>query len=482
MSKVLLTNAYFYPLDEKQWKTAQPYPPLATLYAAACIRQHNHSVTFIDQCLTKDLQIFHDTLAEGDFDVVVIYDDGFNYLTKMCLTVMRDAAFAMIKMAKEKGKTVIISSSDSTDHYQDYHDKGVDFVIHGEGEITLTELLKALNKGTYGQVSGISYLNDDLVCKNQIRSVLRDLDLLPMPAWDLLDVKPYREIWLKHHGYFALNIATTRGCPFKCNWCAKPIYGNRYNSRSPARVVQELAYLSEKFGVNYFWMCDDIFGLKPGWVQEFTRELESRKLAIKYKIQSRVDLLLKDDTIESLVKSGMDIAWVGAESGSQRILDAMDKGTTVEQIYQATSKVKKHGAKIAFFLQFGYLGEEKTDIDKTLRMLLDLMPDEVGISVSYPLPGTGFYEKVKGDLILKANWVDSDDLELMFKNRFSSSFYKRLQRYVHYRYRIKKGLISLRGMMVQPMKTNKTTLKQIASMVYNAPRAMLISILLARHE
>jgi anaerobic magnesium-protoporphyrin IX monomethyl ester cyclase len=247
-------------------------------------------------------------------------------------------------------------------------------------------------------------------------------------------------------------------------------------------VVEELAYLSDKFGVNYFWMCDDIFGLKPGWVQDFSRELDVRGLTIKYKIQSRVDLLLKDDTIEALVRSGLDIAWVGAESGSQRILDAMDKGTTIEQIYQATAKLKKHGAKIAFFLQFGYLGEEKRDIDKTLRMLLDLMPDEVGISVSYPLPGTGFYEKVEGDLTLKSNWVDSDDLDLMFKNRYSAAFYKRLQRYVHYRYRIKKGMMSLKALITQPTRTNKASFRQIASMLYHAPKAVVTSLLLARYE
>ena len=247
MSKVLLTNTYFYPLDAKQWKTAQPYPPLATLYAGAWIRQHNHNVTFLDQCLSKDLQLFEETVANDDFDVVVIYDDGFNYLTKMCLTVMREAAFAMVKMAKEKGKVVIISSSDSTDHYKDYNNNGVDFVIHGEGEITLTNHLDAINSDTTSEVLGISHRNEDLVCKNPSRPVLRDLDLLPMPAWDLLDIQPYKDIWLKKHGYFALNIATTRGCPFKCNWCAKPIYGNRYNTRSPEKVVEEIEFLINNF-------------------------------------------------------------------------------------------------------------------------------------------------------------------------------------------------------------------------------------------
>ena len=482
MSKILLTNTYFYPLDPKQWQTAQPYPPLGTLFAAACIREKGHQITFLDHCLAKDLTGFDYHLKQSQFDVVVIYDDGFNYLTKMCLTVMRHAAFKMIRKAKEKGSTVVISSSDSTDHYKEYHEQGADFVIHGEGEITLMELLAAMSSDGFRHVPGISYKLGDLIYKSAPRPVLRDLDTLPMPAWDLVDMKKYRDIWHRNHGHFALNIATTRGCPFKCNWCAKPIYGNRYNSRSPVLVVDELAYLYNTYGVDYFWMCDDIFGLKPGWVQEFNHELHTRKLSIKYKIQSRVDLLLKEDTIEALVQSGLDIAWVGAESGSQRILDAMDKGITVEQIHQATHKLRAHGARIAFFLQFGYLGEEKADIKETIDMLLHLMPDAVGISVSYPLPGTGFYDKVKGDLHHKSNWKDSDDLDMMFKNRFPASFYKQLQRYVHYRYRIKKGILSLKHLFSEPLPINRERVKPILSMTYNAPRALITSFLLDRYD
>ncbi len=165
---------------------------------------------------------------------------------------------------------------------------------------------------------------------------------LPLPAWDLIDLDPYRKIWTSHHGYFSLNLATTRGCPFKCNWCAKPIYGNRYNSRSPEHVVNEIEFLLKKFQPDHFWMCDDIFGLKSGWVKRFSELVEERNLKFKYKIQSRVDLLLEENTIEVLAKSGIDTVWVGAESGSQKILDAMDKGTTVKQIKEATRLLHEH--------------------------------------------------------------------------------------------------------------------------------------------
>src|SRR5690606_890969 len=262
---------------------------------------------------------------------------------------------------------------------ESYLGAGADFVIHGEGEITLAELLCCLKENaSVTELQGITYLDGAEVKRNPARTVLKDLDSLPLPAWDLVDLDSYRSVWLRHHGYFSLNIATTRGCPFKCNSCAKPIYGNRYNSRSVAKVVDEIERLITQYKPDHFWMSDDIFGLKPGWVQEFRDEVKRRNLSFRYKIQSRVDLLLEQDTIDALAESGVDIVWVGAESGSQKILDAMDKGTTIAQIEQAIRLLKKRNIKVAFFLQFGFLGETRDDIMKTINMVVDLLPDEVG--------------------------------------------------------------------------------------------------------
>ena len=390
---------------------------------------------------------------------------------------MRDATFGIIKACKALGCTIIINSSDSTDHFQEYHNAGADYVIHGEGEIGLLELVQHMEQNIVPTSSlGISYMNEDLVVKNASRPVLKNLDDLPMAAWDLVDIEAYRKIWMDAHGYFALNLATTRGCPFKCNWCAKPIYGNRYNSRSPERVVDEIRHLIQNYEVDYFWMCDDIFGLKPNWVKRFNELVQSEQLAFKYKIQSRVDLMLKEDQIDDLVRSGADTIWVGAESGSQKILDAMDKGTQVEQIYEATKKLKARGAKVGFFLQFGYLGENIADIRKTIKMVLDLMPDDIGISVSYPLPGTKFYEKVKMDLVSKANWTDSDDLDMMFKNNFKPSFYKSLHRYVHNRYRIKKAWLGFKSIL--GANSVVPNLIHIMRGIYHIPQAIINATLL----
>ncbi len=475
MSNVLITHSYFYQLDQKQWQAKQPYPPLGTLQAAAVIRSNNFDTSFFDVGLKENAQCIEPTLKEIIPTYFVIYDDGFNYLTKMCLTVMREAAFTMARLAKQNGSIVIICSSDSTDHYEKYFQQGVDYVVRGEGEETIAELLKCLEKKeSLEMVAGLAYQKNNETIVTKSRAVMRDLDSLPMPAWDLIDIEPYRQLWLKHHGYFSLNIATTRGCPYKCNWCAKPIYGNRYNSRAPERVVDEIEFLLKKYQPNHFWMCDDIFGLKPGWVQKFESLVTARNLKFKYKIQSRVDLLLEEDTVSALAKSGAETIWVGAESGSQKILDAMDKGTEVGQIYEATKLMRQHGLKVGFFLQFGYLGETQQDIDATQKMLLAIMPDEVGISVSYPLPGTKFYEKVKDQLREKQNWRDSDDLATMFDSTFNSSYYKKLHYYVHSQYRIKKGFDGMKKIIRSPLSYNHKDARAALAALYHLPFYLLL--------
>ena len=322
-------------------------------------------------------------------------------------------------------------------------------------------------------IPGLAYRIDNQTIITRKREILTDLDSLPLPAWELVDIGAYKKIWMENHGYFSLNLATTRGCPFKCNWCAKPIYGNRYNVRSPEKVTEEIEYLLTNYSPDHFWMCDDIFGLKPDWVKKFSRLVSEKKLIFKYKIQSRVDLLLQEDTIAALAKSGAETVWVGAESGSQKILDAMDKGTLVEQIYESTNLLKKNGIHPAFFLQFGYPGEEKEDIKKTIDMLLDLMPAEIGISVSYPLPGTKFYEKVKEQLKVKANWSDSDDLAMMYKSTFTPEYYKKLHRYVHKIYRRKYGLLSLKSIISNPFSLNKKNLRSAILTLYYIPASMI---------
>lgn len=478
MSKILFSHSYYYKLDPKQWKNKMPFPPLGTLYAASLMREKRFEVALFDTNLLDSPHSIISVLEESNPKYLVIYDDGFNYLTKMCLTNMREACFEMIQIGKKNNCIVIISSSDSTDHYTEYLEKGADYVIKGEGEITLSELIEAIeNNSSTTEINGIAYQEKKVIKTNKPRAVSQNLDELPLPAWDLVDIEAYKKIWSQSGKPFTLNIATTRGCPYKCNWCAKPIYGNRYNAHSPEYIVKQLKYLQDKFKVTRFWMCDDIFGLKPNWVQEFNKELQKEKLKIKYFIQSRVDLLLKEDTIDALALSGLEEVWVGAESGSQKILDAMDKGTKVEEIFEATRLLKSKKIKVSFFLQFGYLTENQEDIQKTIAMVKELIPDNIGISVSYPLPGTKFYEKVKDDLKLKANWTDSDDFDMMFEGTYNSNYYRKLQRYVHKEFKKNQGLYFLKNFSL-----SKENLISILKLIYYIPSSFKDKLMLKKFE
>jgi anaerobic magnesium-protoporphyrin IX monomethyl ester cyclase len=483
MKKVLFTHSYFYRFDKKQWENKQYYPPLGTITAAACIRDQGYDVSLFDTNLAHKPEDIIPLLEKEQPDYLVIYDDGFNYLTKMCLTLMREAAFELIRVGRKYNCTIIVSSSDSTDHAADYLEKGADVILLGEGEESLLEVLNE-NKQKEGltHIKGIVFMRDGELISTGRREVMDNLDMLPMAAWDLVDMDRYRDIWLKYHGYFSLNLATTRGCPYSCNWCAKPIYGRKYNVRSPQKVVEEIAFLMTNYAVSYFWICDDIFGLKPGWVQQFRDEVKAHKLDFKYMMQSRVDVMLKDDAIRALAESGLDIVWVGAESGSQKVLDAMDKGIKIEQIYESRKKLKEHGVRVAFFLQFGYPGETKEDILLTEKMLFDLMPDDMGISVSYPLPGTKFHEMVKEDLKQKANWTDSDELALMFKNTYPADFYKRLHRYLHKKFRKKQGMERIRKFIGNPFRHSRGIIRTMVATIYYIPMTVYYKYLMSKAE
>ena len=388
---------------------------------------------------------------------------------------MRDAALRMIHLAKEKGCTVIVSSSDSTDRFEIYLNAGADYIILGEAEITLSKLINAVQQkdDNLEVIEGLAFRRDGKLIKTAKRNVIKNLDDLPFPAWDIIDMEPYRKMWIKQEGYFSMNMATTRGCPFKCNWCAKPIYGNRYNTRSPQNVVDELKELKSKYHFDHIWFCDDIFGLKPGWIKEFADIAEKENLFFRFKMQGRVDLLLKENNVKDLARVGCDNIWMGAESGSQEILDAMDKGTTVEQIFEATHLLKKHHIKPSFFIQFGYPGETRKDIEKTIEMINELLPYEIGISVSYPLPGTIFYENVKSQLIEKTNWTDSNEMALMFANTYQPAFYKQLHSYVHKSYRKHLSFENWRQLFINPLKSNLVTLKKALSGFYYVPAAFI---------
>ena len=440
--KILIGQSYFRILDPKEMERQMPYPPLGTIYAATILKNLGHEVIFYDAMLSTDPEIFNKKILSISPDLVLIYDDEFNYLTKMCLTIMRDAASSFIKTAKSQNIPVIVYSSDATDYYKYYFEAGCDCIIYGEGEVTIQEVVNSFEEGNYldvrKNIDGLKFVENEKLEITPQRKMIDDLDKIPDPDYSFVDITTYRNIWLQNHGYFSLNLSTTRGCPYKCNWCAKPIYGKAYHSRSPQNVVNQVNELKKNFSIDHIWITDDIFGLKRGWVSGFTDELNKLNLKIPYKCLSRPDILLKENTLLNLKQSGCKTIWIGAESGSQKILDRMDKGTTVKQIYDAAKEAHNLGMEMAFFIQFGYTDESWNDIKLTRKMITDCKPDDIGISVSYPLPGTKFYENVKEQMINKTNWKDSDDLDMMFSGSFERPFYKILHRLVHSEYRFHK--------------------------------------------
>jgi radical SAM superfamily enzyme YgiQ (UPF0313 family) len=287
-----------------------------------------------------------------------------------------------------------------------------------------------------------------------------------------VDVERYRTVWRQHHGYFSMNLVTTRGCPYHCNWCAKPIYGQRYTARSPESVVGEIGWLKRTYHPDHLSIADDIFGLNPGWIERFALLAAEQDAVVPFKCLLRADGV-SDEVARALRRAGCRTAWIGAESGSQRILDAMEKGIRVEQIADAARRLRAEGIEVGFFLQFGYPGETRDDIDDTLRMLRDCQPDDIGVSVSYPLPGTPFYQRVRTQLGDKQNWVDSDDLATMYRATYAPEFYRVLHDAVHAEFRARRSLSALKAFVRRPSALGTRAMRDILAGACHALRIPL---------
>ena len=484
MTDVLFGQSYYLRFDPKLHAAMQPYPPLGTLYAATYLRARSWDVALFDAMLAESEQEWADALDRRRPKYAVLFEDNFNYLSKMCLLRMRQAAFTMIDMARARGCTVILCGADVTDHAPMYFARGADFALIGEGEETLGELMDRLSGKTntpFENILGLAYPMPDSAIRdpqspiqypipnihiNPRRPDITQLDELPFPAWDLVDIPRYRKIWRERHGYYSMNMVTTRGCPYHCNWCAKPIWGQRYNSRSPENVVAEMKWLKETHRPDHISFADDIFGLKPGWIERFGRLAKQHEAVVPFKCLLRADLV-KPSVVDGLKAAGCRTVWMGAESGSQQILDAMDKGTRVAHIYEARRLLGEAGIQVAFFLQFGYPGETRADVERTLHMLRETMPDDIGISVSYPLPGTKFYERVKSQLGEKQNWIDSDDLAMLYRGPFPQAFYRVLHRVAHREFRMRRAWRQLRRDALHPRRWRLRHLRWLASIPYH---------------
>ena len=434
MADVLLTHSYHLPYDRKQLRKMEPYPPLGTLYAAGLLRQQGISVAVFDCMLQPPEEGLREALRVHRPRIVAIYEDDFNFLTKMCLTRMRELAWEMIDISRHHGARIVVHGSDATDHAAAFLRRGAECVLEGEAEYSLLSVVRAvMNGASLTNIPGVIGLAHDgrgqslEACSH---TASRQIPALPLPARELIDLSPYREMWRHAHGAFSLNLIASRGCPFRCNWCAKPIFGDSYHLRPACDVAEEMRLLKEQYGAEHLWFADDIFGLNRHWLEHFALAVESLRCAVPFKIQARADLLTPE-AIRVLRRSGCSEVWMGVESGSQKVLDAMDKGLRVEEVVDAREHLRQEGIRTCYFLQLGYPGEEWIDIQKTIHLVRETRPDDIGVSFSYPLPNTRFYARVKEQLGAKQNWSDSDDLCVMFKGTYTDKFYRAIRDALH---------------------------------------------------
>jgi anaerobic magnesium-protoporphyrin IX monomethyl ester cyclase len=387
-----------------------------------------------DAMLDEPESGFREALRQHRPNIVAIYEDDFNFLTKMCLTRMREVAFQMMDDARSAGARVVVHGSDATDHAAEYLRHGGEFVLVGEAEHALLQVVQAIaNGGDATRIPGVAFLRHNgaqEVVEKRAPASVREFAGFPAPARDLIDVAKYRDAWIAAHGTFSLNLIASRGCPFQCNWCAKPIFGDSYHARPANEVAEEIHELKEQYGATHLWFADDIFALNRHWTEQFAREVEKRGCRVPFKIQARADLLT-GDTARALRRAGCAEVWMGVESGSQKILDAMDKGLRVERVIAARSELEREGIRACYFLQFGYPGENWDDIQRTIALVRATRPDDIGVSLSYPLPNTRFHERVQQQLGNKQNWSDSEDLCVMFKGAYTDTFYRALRDALH---------------------------------------------------
>lgn len=429
---ILVAHSFFLRRDRKQFERSKPYAPLTTLLAAAILRARGHAVALFDATFEPCAGTFAQRLDAVKPSIVLLIEDNFNYLTKMCTEDRRADALRMIAAARDAGVRVAVNGPDALDNPRLYLDAGAEAVLTGEGELGTAALVAAFECGTaLDAVPGLILPGaGEGVRHTPPRRLEAPLDDLPFPAWDLVDAGAYRDAWTRAHGHLSWNMAASRGCPYACNWCAKPTFGRRYTQRSAASVAEEMRRLKAAIAPDHIWFADDIFGMTAPWIAAFAEEVARRGARIPFMMQTRANLIT-DSTAAALAAAGAIDVWLGVESGSQRILDAMDKGTRVEAARTATRTLRRHGIRTGWFLQLGYPSEEWEDILRTRDLVRDERPDEIGVSVSYPLPGTVFHERVVAELGARRNWRDTDELAMLFQGTFDTAFYRMVRDALH---------------------------------------------------
>jgi anaerobic magnesium-protoporphyrin IX monomethyl ester cyclase len=413
---ILLTHGYFMYEDPHEMQVMKPYPPLGILYISSHLKQRGFDVEVFDTTFSSYDRL-REYLQQERPPVVGIY----------CNLMTRPRALRTIRLCKDLGITAIAGGPDSANYPEEYLQHGADVVVIGEGELTLEELLPHLAR--YGptkmhHIQGIAYREEDgEFIQTLPRPYIADLTSQPFPDREAIDIPEYIRIWRENHGMGSVSLITARGCPYRCKWCSHAVYGYTHRRRTPENVADELQMILETYEPDMVWYADDVFTIHRSWFYQYAEELKRRGIRIPFETISRQDRL-KDDIIETLADMGAFRIWVGAESGSQRILDAMNRRTDVAGVRHVVQTLQKHGIEAGMFIMLGYDGEDMTDLQDTVDHLKQSNPDLFLTTVAYPIKGTPYYEKVSDNVIPLKAWNEGSDRDFTVAGRHSRRFYE----------------------------------------------------------
>ena len=412
---ILLTHGYFLYEDPKELQIMKPYPPLGILYICAHLRSKGLNVEVFDSTFSSREQLF-EVLRKGPPSVLGIYA---NLMT-------RSSVVEILGVARKAGWRTVVGGPEPSAYINEYLEAGAEVVVIGEGEVTLEELVPVLQSHSVEslqRVNGIAFrAPDGTVVQTPAREQIRDIDAQPWPARESIDSQRYVEVWREHHGMGSVSLITARGCPYHCRWCSHEVFGKTHRRRKPGSVADELEWLIQRYQPEMAWMADDVFTIHHGWLFQYAAELKRRSIRLPFECISRADRL-NPKVVETLAEMGCFRVWIGSESGSQRILDAMERGVTAEEVRSAVSMCKSHGIKTGMFLMWGYEGEELGDIEATIEHVKRTDPDIFFTTVAYPIKGTPYFTEVASRVDNLKAWQVGSDREVRVRGRHSRNFY-----------------------------------------------------------
>jgi anaerobic magnesium-protoporphyrin IX monomethyl ester cyclase len=415
--KILLTHGYFLNDDPKEKIIMKPYAPLGILYVSAYLDRKGFSNEVFDTTFSS-MQKLQDYLLEFKPDVVAIY---VNLMTK--LNVLEIIKFTKSNLDHTK---IILGGPEIRYNANDFLNFGADYLVIGEGEETSLELMIALNEKRYDDINNISGLgyknqNNEIVFTVE-REKLKEVDSLPFPSRDKINLQLYLNAWKERHGENAISISTMRGCPYTCKWCSRAVYGLSYRRRSPENVCDELELIQKEYNPDTLWFVDDVFTISHKWLNEFNAVLKKRNLKIKYECITRADRM-NEEVVVLLKESGCFRVWIGAESGSQKVIDLMDRRVDVNQVREMIKLAQKHKIQAGTFIMLGYPGETEEDIEETIRHLKESNPEYFTITVAYPIKGTELFAEVEAVQTNNFNWDTNSDRDRDFKRTYNRKYY-----------------------------------------------------------